>query len=138
MSFTIFFPSLLKKYRLVGVNAVAIALSSKLRWWRPVRDTGALAAIALHHKLNANPLRRWVEQAEVNERVLVPSSTSVVQSAEAPAFVPLPLETRNARPSEIRIDEPWLAVDPLDMRVGFDTALARVVKVFGAAHPHHA
>jgi hypothetical protein len=24
------------------------------------------------------------------------------------------------------------------MRVGFDTALARVVKVFGAAHPHHA
>jgi transposase len=33
----------------------------------------------------------------------------------------------------IRIDEVWLAVDPLDMRAGFDTALARVVKVFGAA-----
>jgi transposase len=32
----------------------------------------------------------------------------------------------------------WLAVDPLDMRAGFDTALARVVTVFGAAHPHHA
>jgi transposase len=38
----------------------------------------------------------------------------------------------------IRIDEAWLAVDPLDMRAGFDTVLARVVKVFGAAHPHHA
>ena len=38
----------------------------------------------------------------------------------------------------IRIDEIWLAVEPLDMRAGFDTALARVVKVFGAAHPHHA
>jgi transposase len=24
------------------------------------------------------------------------------------------------------------------MRAGFDTALARVLKVFGAAHPHHA
>ncbi|MBB5511270.1 transposase [Paraburkholderia sp. JPY681] len=38
----------------------------------------------------------------------------------------------------IRVDEVWLAVDPLDMRAGFDTVLARVVKVVGAAHPHHA
>ncbi len=38
----------------------------------------------------------------------------------------------------IRVEEIWLAVDPLDMRAGFDTALAHVVKVFGAAHPHHA
>jgi transposase len=38
----------------------------------------------------------------------------------------------------IHIDAVWLAVDPLDMRAGTDTALARVVKVFGAAHPHHA
>ncbi|WP_157664183.1 IS66 family insertion sequence element accessory protein TnpB [Burkholderia ubonensis] len=38
----------------------------------------------------------------------------------------------------IRIDEVWLAVDPLDMRAGFDIALARVIKVFGVAHPHHA
>jgi transposase len=27
---------------------------------------------------------------------------------------------------------------PLDMRAGMDTALARVVRVFGAARPHHA
>lgn len=38
----------------------------------------------------------------------------------------------------IRIDAVWLATAPLDMRAGFDTTLARVVAVFGAAHPHHA
>jgi transposase len=38
----------------------------------------------------------------------------------------------------IRIDTVWLATEPLDMRAGADTALARVVKVFGAAHPHTA
>ena len=38
----------------------------------------------------------------------------------------------------IRIDAIWLATEPIDMRVGMDTALARVVKVFGAARPHHA
>ncbi len=36
----------------------------------------------------------------------------------------------------IRIDEIWLATEPLDMRAGPDTALARVVAVFGAAKPH--
>ena len=38
----------------------------------------------------------------------------------------------------IRIDAAWLATQPLDMRAGPDTALARVVAVFGAAHPHTA
>ena len=38
----------------------------------------------------------------------------------------------------IRIDAVWLATEPLDMRAGTDTALARVVRVFGAAHPHTA
>lgn len=38
----------------------------------------------------------------------------------------------------IRVDAVWLAVEPLDMRVGAEAALARVVKVFGAARPHHA
>ena len=38
----------------------------------------------------------------------------------------------------IRIDAIWLAVAPLDMRAGMDTALARVITVFGAAQPHHA
>jgi transposase len=38
----------------------------------------------------------------------------------------------------IRIDAIWLATAPMDMRGGFDSALARVVHVFGAAHPHTA
>lgn len=38
----------------------------------------------------------------------------------------------------IRIEAVWLATAPIDMRAGVDTALARVVQVFGAAHPHHA
>jgi hypothetical protein len=33
----------------------------------------------------------------------------------------------------IRIDAAWLATAPLDMRAGTDTALARVITVFGAA-----
>ena len=36
----------------------------------------------------------------------------------------------------IRIDEIWLATEPLDMRAGPDKALARVVAVFGSARPH--
>lgn len=38
----------------------------------------------------------------------------------------------------IRIEAIWLATDPIDMRAGVDTILARVVKVSGSARPHHA
>ena len=38
----------------------------------------------------------------------------------------------------IRIEAVWLAVQPLDMRAGTESALARVVNVFGEARPHHA
>jgi len=38
----------------------------------------------------------------------------------------------------IRIDVAWFAVEPMDMRAGADTALARVVNVFGEARAHHA
>lgn len=38
----------------------------------------------------------------------------------------------------IKVDAVWLAVQPLDMRLGTEAALARVVAVFGAAHPNHA
>lgn len=38
----------------------------------------------------------------------------------------------------IRIDQIWLAVEPMDMRAGTETALSRVVTVFGAVQPHHA
>jgi transposase len=38
----------------------------------------------------------------------------------------------------IRAEAIWLASEPQDMRAGIDTLLARVVRVFGAAQPHHA
>jgi transposase len=38
----------------------------------------------------------------------------------------------------MRIDAVWLAVEPMDMRAGTETALARVVRVFGEARAHHA
>ncbi|MBB5217587.1 IS66 family insertion sequence element accessory protein TnpB [Parapusillimonas granuli] len=38
----------------------------------------------------------------------------------------------------IRIDQIWLAVEPVDMRSGIDRLLARVVEVFGASQPYHA
>jgi transposase len=38
----------------------------------------------------------------------------------------------------IRIDAIWLSTAPLDMRAGTETALARVVQIFGSARPHHA
>jgi transposase len=38
----------------------------------------------------------------------------------------------------IRVDAVWLAVAPIDMRMGLDTAMSRVITVFGAAKPHHA
>jgi len=38
----------------------------------------------------------------------------------------------------IRVEALWLSAEPLDMRAGMETILARVVQVFGAAQPHHA
>lgn len=38
----------------------------------------------------------------------------------------------------IRIDAIWLSREPLDMRAGPETALARVVDRFGCAKPHTA
>lgn len=38
----------------------------------------------------------------------------------------------------IRVEALWLCALPLDMRAGIHTLLARVIDVFGAAHPHHA
>ena len=36
----------------------------------------------------------------------------------------------------LRIDEIWLSREPLDMRCGPETTLARGVEAFGAAKPH--
>ena len=36
----------------------------------------------------------------------------------------------------IRIDEIWLATQPMDMRAGMDTAMAQVLRAFGYIKPH--
>ena len=38
----------------------------------------------------------------------------------------------------IRIDAAYLSAEPLDMRAGFDSVIARVIAAFGSAQPHHA
>jgi transposase len=38
----------------------------------------------------------------------------------------------------IRTEAVWMSVEPVDMRAGTDTLLARIVLVFGEARPHHA
>jgi len=38
----------------------------------------------------------------------------------------------------IRVEAVWLCTEPMDMRAGTDTTLARVVQVFDSARPHHA
>ncbi|WP_439896936.1 IS66 family insertion sequence element accessory protein TnpB [Burkholderia ubonensis] len=116
----------------------------------------SIAAVELHYRLNANLLRRWVAAREELD-----AADEARQSLSLPAaeFVPLQLEApgrgdrdgalaamrcgrlRNlvARVAAvIRIEAIWLATEPIDMRAGVDTILARVVKVFGAARPHHA
>lgn len=46
--------------------------------------------------------------------------------------------TSVVRTSFMQIEAIWLATAPLDMRAGADTALARIVHVFGSARAHHA
>ena len=38
----------------------------------------------------------------------------------------------------IRVDQWWLATEPVDMRTGADRLLAQVIQMLGAAQPHHA
>jgi transposase len=61
----------------------------------------SLAAIALHHKLNANLLRRWVEQAERNDCVLVARSDVAAPSAMAPT--PALCRCRSRRQTRVRL-----------------------------------
>jgi transposase len=38
----------------------------------------------------------------------------------------------------IKIEQYWMAVEPIDMRAGMETVLGKVVAVFGSAQAHHA
>jgi hypothetical protein len=37
-----------------------------------------------------------------------------------------------------KIEQYWMAIEPIDMRAGIETVLGKVVSVFGAAQAHHA
>jgi transposase len=64
----------------------------------------SIAAIALHHQLNANLLRRWVDQAEAKAAARADGHALAVPATPAAAFMPVPVETRTARAPEIRVE----------------------------------
>jgi len=64
----------------------------------------SVAAVALEHRLNANLLRRWIDQAEGRLPKGVPGRPADLQPTAAPAFVAIPLEARNTHSAEIRIE----------------------------------
>jgi transposase len=64
----------------------------------------SVAAVALEHRLNANLLRRWIDQAEGRLPQGMPGRPAEVQTLPSPAFVPIALEQRVAHPAEIRIE----------------------------------
>jgi hypothetical protein len=104
------------------------------------RKPGAsTAAATLERSINANVLRRWVVEAERAERLSVtPRSLPPPAGASAKgSFVALPMLPKAVDTTPITVAA-WIAVEPMDMRAGVDTALARVVNVFGEARAHHA
>lgn len=60
----------------------------------------------------------------------------VAMHGEQVSGTPL-IRTSPIRTPLLHIDALWLAVQPIDMRAGADTLLARVVQVFGSAQSHH-
>lgn len=64
----------------------------------------SVAAVAMEHRLNANLLRRWIDQAEGRLPPGMPGRPAEVQTLRSPTFVPVALEQRSARPAEIRIE----------------------------------
>ena len=125
----------------------------------------SVAAVAMAHGLNANLVHKWrrmaeraagrsVQKRERGLRARQRCAGSAASGERHPhrtspraGFGQRQLATErrqrmrslDARAAAvIRVDALWLAVEPLDMRAGTESALARVVAVFGAARPHHA
>jgi transposase len=69
------------------------------------QESGAsIAAVALARGLNANLLRRWVQEAERGEApIVIGSAERSPALTEATGFVPVPLSSAPA-PSEIHIE----------------------------------
>ncbi|MEN8518109.1 transposase, partial [Burkholderia sp. RS02] len=63
----------------------------------------SVAAVALEHRLNANLLRRWIDQAE-GRLPKRPLGRPPATPPSLPAFVPLALGTPSPHSPEIRIE----------------------------------
>ena len=71
-----------------------------------MRPGVSIAAVALHHKLNANMLRKWVIEAEHKlppKRAVPVAAQAKDVAAAAPSFVPLALPAASVE-GDIRID----------------------------------
>jgi transposase len=118
----------------------------------------SVVKVAMSHGINDNLVHGWRKLAR---EAALPAV--VATGTHAPQFLTLPLPTPRAAAAQtidvelrrgavtMKITWPataadelaaftavWLATAPLDMRAGAEAGLAAVVKVFGAAHLHHA
>ncbi|WP_460155043.1 IS66 family insertion sequence element accessory protein TnpB [Pseudomonas sp. S1_F04] len=120
----------------------------------------SMASVALRHGINANLVRKWIPLHRDCEATTLPAFVPIKlpspPQADLEMSVSIDVPFGHQKPhrevaagrsrrvcpfypwshSMIRIDAIWLATEPMDMRAGTETALARVVTVFGAAKPH--
>ncbi|NVH74212.1 IS66 family insertion sequence element accessory protein TnpB [Paraburkholderia sp. JPY432] len=64
----------------------------------------SVAAVALEHRLNANLLRRWLDQAEGRLPKRLPGRPADAESVPLPAFVPVAIEAKDAHSTAIRVE----------------------------------
>ncbi|WP_080572972.1 IS66 family insertion sequence element accessory protein TnpB [Xanthomonas citri] len=115
-----------------------------------------VSSVAISHGINVNVIRKWMplyRNQPATIPAFVPLKAAPKRPAEASVIIELPMrpsdhsEMANLRPrglraiypgcgSMIRIEAIWLATEPMDMRAGTETALARMIAVFDAAKPH--
>ncbi len=116
-----------------------------------------VSSVAIRHGINANVIRKWLplyrDQLPAALPAFVPLRATPKRPTAASVIIELSLGEQSVTVKwpvsdpdgcarfvrglpVIRIDSIWLATEPMDMRAGTETALARVVEVFGAAKPH--
>ncbi|WP_159835076.1 IS66-like element accessory protein TnpA [Burkholderia sp. 8Y] len=64
----------------------------------------SVAAVALEHRLNANLLRRWLDQAEGRLPKRLCERPVETQSTPLPAFVPVAVGAKEVGSTEIRVE----------------------------------
>ncbi|WP_321857455.1 IS66-like element accessory protein TnpA [Paraburkholderia tropica] len=64
----------------------------------------SVSAVALEHRLNANLLRRWLDQAEGRLPKRLSESPVEAQSTQLPAFVPVAMGAKDIGSTEIRVE----------------------------------